>query len=89
MLEAVILAEQKCHADWQIVTLLSERLPDGELRDAFAAAVAEVEAQEDHHVSWAQQTWATMMLTQADSSLMQKGMEMMEKAVGKVKDIMS
>jgi rubrerythrin len=65
MLEAVVLAETKCHADWSLIQSLTEFLPEGEIKEAFRWAVGEVEEQEDEHVAWARSTWAAMVLTQA------------------------
>jgi hypothetical protein len=53
MLDAVFVAESIDHANWQTLSALVPDLPDGELKDAFMGAVAEVEAQEDEHLTWA------------------------------------
>lgn len=68
ILEAVVLAETKCHADWTMVQTLMGHLPEGEARAAFQAAVDQVEEQEDEHIRWARQTWEQLILTQAQSS---------------------
>jgi rubrerythrin len=86
MLEAVVLAETKDHANWKLLGRLAGELPDGEAKEVFLAAVGQVEAQEDEHLEWASSTWEKLAITQARSSLTQKGMEMAEKAVGMVKD---
>jgi rubrerythrin len=65
ILEAVLLAETKCHADWSLIQQLTAELPEGETRSAFQAAVDQVEEQEDEHVRWAKQTWEELILTQA------------------------
>jgi rubrerythrin len=65
MLEAVILAETKDHADWSLLATLTERLPAGDVKQAFATAVQEVEPQEDDHVGWATSTWEQMVLARA------------------------
>ncbi|MGH8978223.1 MAG: hypothetical protein ACRDV7_09135 [Acidimicrobiia bacterium] len=41
---------------------LTGKLPEGSLREAFPAAVDEVEAQEDEHLGWAKQTRQQLML---------------------------
>jgi rubrerythrin len=89
MLEAVILAETKDHANWKLLGQLAEQMPDGEAKEAFLDAAGQVEDQEDEHLEWASSTWEKLVMTQAQSSLAQKGMEMAEKAVGKVKDVLS
>jgi rubrerythrin len=88
ILEAVVLAETKCHADWTLVQKLTEEMPKGEARAAFQAAVDQVEEQEDEHIRWARDTWENMILLQARSTLVQKGVAMAEKAMHKVKDIL-
>jgi hypothetical protein len=88
ILEAVMLAETKCHGDWSLIQKLTEEIPAGPAHDAFAAAVAQVEQQEDEHLNWARGTWEKLVMTQAKSSLAQKGMAMAEKAVHKVKDML-
>ena len=89
MLEAVVLAETKDHANWKLLGQLAEKMPDGEAKNAFLAAVGQVEDQEDEHLEWASSTWEKLTMTQARSGLAQKGMEMAEKAVGMVKDALS
>jgi rubrerythrin len=89
ILEAVVLAETKCHADWSLVQKLTEAMPPGPAREAFQQAVDQVGEQEDEHIRWARETWEQLILTQAQSSLAQKGMAMAEKAVHKVKDVLS
>jgi rubrerythrin len=89
MLEAVVLAETKCHADWTLVQKLTQEMPDGAARRAFQQAVDQVEEQEDEHIRWARDTWEKLIMTQAKSSVAQKGMAMAEKAVARVKDVLS
>ncbi|HYP26785.1 MAG TPA: hypothetical protein VE262_08710 [Blastocatellia bacterium] len=55
-LEAVFLAEQKCHANWELLKTLASQMTDSPARRAIEHAVSEVEGQEDEHVRWAQQT---------------------------------
>jgi rubrerythrin len=68
ILEAVVLAETKCHADWSLIQQMTAGLPEGEARSAFQRAVDQVEQQEDEHVRWAKQTWEEMILSQAKRS---------------------
>jgi rubrerythrin len=65
ILEAVVLAETKCHSDWSLIQKMTSKLPEGDARDAFQAAVDQVEAQEDEHIRWARQTWEEMVMTRA------------------------
>lgn len=53
MIEAVAIAETKCHANWALLDKLAAALPDGPVRSAIEAAVAEVQPQEDEHLTWA------------------------------------
>ena len=89
MLEAVVLAETKDHANWRMLEKLTEQMPEGEAKEAFTAAVSRVEQQEDEHLEWANSTLEKLFMAQARSPLAEKGMEMAEKAVGAVKDILS
>jgi rubrerythrin len=55
-LENVLLAETKDHADWSLLQQLATQIPAGETKDALTAAVNEVEAEEDEHLTWARET---------------------------------
>ena len=59
-LENVLLAETKDHADWELLSKLTEQLPNGKTKTAIEAAVAEVEPQEDEHLEWAQTKLAAL-----------------------------
>src|SRR5436853_2568831 len=63
-LEAVFLAEQKCHANWELLKTLAGQMEDSPARQAIEQAVAQVEDQEDQHVRWAQQTLKQMLMVQ-------------------------
>jgi rubrerythrin len=63
-LEAVFLAEQKCHSNWELLKTLASRMDDSPARHAIEQAVSQVEDQEDEHVRWAQQTLKTTLLAQ-------------------------
>jgi ferritin-like metal-binding protein YciE len=67
MLDAVLLAEAKDHANWSCLAAMVEDLPDGDAREALEAAVEEVEVQEDEHLRWAQDTRCRMISLQATS----------------------
>ena len=68
LLDAVFLAETIDHANWSSFRDLTMTMDEGGLRDAFLAAVDEVEDEEDEHVGWARETRATLTLLQAHSS---------------------
>lgn len=80
MLDAVLLAEAKDHANWSCLAAMVEDLPSGDVRSAFEDAVEEVEAQEDEHLQWAKDTRCRMISLQATSgpaaSLTMKAEEM-------------
>jgi len=48
---------------------MATEMPDGAARDAFEAAVEQVEEQEDEHIRWARETWEQMILTRARTVL--------------------
>jgi hypothetical protein len=52
MLDAVLLAEAKDHANWSCVAGVVDDLPADNVRDAFQAAVDEVEVQGNEHLRW-------------------------------------
>lgn len=68
MLDAVIIAETVDHNHWELMEKLRDGLPEGELRDAFSAAVDEVVPDEDEHLMWAKTTKERMTMLQAKSS---------------------
>lgn len=72
LLDAVLMAEAMCHANWEVLALLADQLPAGVVRDRFLAAVGKVEAQEQEHESWARDTKAQLTVLQAKSETMAK-----------------
>src|SRR3954449_1185743 len=86
MLEAVLLAETKDHADWAFLSALCDELPEGPTREALSNAVEEGEWEEDEHVEWARKTWQRMTMMQAKSSTMMKVTDFAEKAFATVKN---
>src|SRR4029453_16094141 len=64
MLDAVLLAEVKDHANWSSLAAMVEDLPAGEVRESLDAAVDEIEVQEDEHLRWAQDTRCRMISLQ-------------------------
>jgi len=85
MLEAVMLAEAKDHANWTALARVTELLAEGEVRDAFADAVVRVEPQEDEHLGWATETRTKLVVAQARSKALQHAGETMEKVVARIK----
>jgi rubrerythrin len=85
MLEAVLLAETKDHADWAFLAHLADEVPEGDVRSALRAAVEEVEPEEDEHVGWAQDTWHKMSSLQARSTMVMKIADFTERAMATVK----
>jgi ferritin-like metal-binding protein YciE len=86
MLDAVLLAEAKDHANWSCLAGMVDDLPAGGVRDAFQTAVDEVEVQETEHLRWAQDMRCQMISLQATSgptsSLALKAEEMMARIKG-------
>jgi hypothetical protein len=64
LLEAVLLAERKCHANWQLLGKLADQSPDSASSQALRQAVERVEDQEDEHVRWAERSWQQALLAQ-------------------------
>jgi rubrerythrin len=74
-LEAVFLAEQKCHANWELLKTLASQMADSPDRQAIEQAVAQVEDQEDEHVRWAQQTLKKTLMAQIAAGMAAGGGE--------------
>lgn len=68
MLESLVLGETKCRADWQMLRMLLEQVPEGEQRDALAEAVDQAESQEDEHIGWATSAWQQMIMGEATAT---------------------
>ena len=69
MLDAVFLAESMDHANWDLLARLVDDMPDSEARSLVAAAVGQVLAEEDDHLTWARDMKAKMVKLQASSSI--------------------
>lgn len=65
MLEAVMLAEAKDDANWELLAELVAAMPAGDMRDRLEAACTEVLAQEHEHYGWAHDTRRRMLYTLA------------------------
>jgi rubrerythrin len=61
MLEAVVLAETKDHANWELLAQLAAAMKPGDVRTQLEAVTAEVLAQEEEHVTWASDIRARML----------------------------
>ena len=61
-LENVLLAETKCHLDWELVSQLAKQVTNATMKQALEQAVQEVEEQEDQHIAWAHETLSQMAL---------------------------
>ncbi len=62
-IENIVIAETKDHADWQLLSHIAQRSSDAMLRDILKPAVAEVEPEEDDHLSWTKEQMAQLSLT--------------------------
>lgn len=61
--EAVLLAETKCHGNWELLKKLGQSLPEqSQAKKAIEAAVEKVEDEEDEHLNWAKQARQQMVL---------------------------
>ena len=87
MLDAVLLAEAKDHANWSCLSSLTDELPTGDVRAAFEAAVGQVEPQEDEHLEWAQSMRCRMISMQAKSSAMQTMGAKAEELMARIKSM--
>jgi rubrerythrin len=85
MLDAVFLAEAMCHANWQAVGALAARMDEGPVRDALMTAHGEVEAEEDHHLQWASDMRAKLVMLQADHSTAANMAQKAEEMVATIK----
>lgn len=65
MLEAVMLAEAKDRANWEMLTQLAAQVEDEALRGQLEEITELVLAQEVEHHSWARDTRAAMLMTLA------------------------
>jgi rubrerythrin len=85
MLDAVMLAEAKDHANWTCLARLAADTPEGDVHKALADAVDTVAPQEDEHLGWATETRCKMISVQAKSRAAQVAGEATEKIVERIK----
>ena len=89
MLDAVLLAEAKDHANWSCLAAMVEDLPGGQVREALDAAVDEIEVQEDEHLRWAQDTRCRMISLQATSSPATSRSMKAEDVIARIKNLLT
>jgi rubrerythrin len=85
MLDAVFLAESIDHANWKLLGVITEQLPEGDLRAAFQAAVDEVEDQEDEHLTWAKTTKERLVMLEASNDIVMHAGAKAEELVSRVR----
>jgi len=81
MLEAVILAEAKDRANWQLLAELGAQVTDPGLREQFESVTGPVLAQEEDHFEWACNTRSDMLFalaTGTDSATEGNGREVID-----------
>jgi hypothetical protein len=89
LLEAVVIAEHKCHDNWMLLARMGEELTDGPAREAIREAVAKVEIQEDEHVRWATDTWFQLAMTNAEHPVASGLLGLVERAKHTVKEALT
>ena len=87
-LEAVVIAEHKCHDNWQLLASLADHLPEPQAR-LVRDAVSTVQPQEDEHIDWARNTWMELATTNATSATANATMGLVERAAHKIKDALT
>jgi|SRR5215217_8770196 rubrerythrin len=87
-LEAVVIAEHKCHDNWVLLATLADSLPD-DAALIVRAAVEKVEPQEDEHIRWATDTWLQLATTNAEHPAANAALGLVERAAHKIKDALS
>ena len=59
--ECVVFAETKDHTNWELLSKYSQKAAQGKEQEVLAAAIAEVEDQEDEHIyhskGWCRELW--------------------------------
>jgi rubrerythrin len=73
MLEAVMLAEAKDRANWEMLTQLAAQMADDGLRRQLERVTEEILTQEVEHHSWARDTRAAMLIGRAGGEAMSIG----------------
>jgi hypothetical protein len=86
LLDAVLVAETVDHANWTAMAELVGQLPDGDLRDSMADAVAEVLSEEHDHLGWARDTRTSIVTILAASGATGAAMATVEDLTARVRD---
>jgi rubrerythrin len=86
MLDAVMLAEAKDHANWSGLSKLIDTFPEGEIRDHVRRAVGQVDPQEDQHLGWAQDMRSKLITLQVRSGAMATMGAKAEEMMARIKD---
>jgi hypothetical protein len=89
MLDAVLLAEAKDHANWSGLSELVPEFPEGEVRNAVQEAVDRVEPEEDEHVGWAAEMRAKLISAQVRSGAVQNMTAKAEEMVARIQSLFS
>jgi hypothetical protein len=89
MLDAVLLAEAKDHANWSGLSQLVDVMPEGEVRDAVREAAERVEPEEDEHIAWAQDMRTKLISVQVRSGPVQTMTAKAEEMVARIQELFS
>jgi rubrerythrin len=89
MLDAVLLAEAKDHANWSCLAAMVDDLPGGLVREALDAAVNEMEVQEDEHLRWVQDTRRRLISLQATSGFAASLSMKVEEVIARIKSLLT
>lgn len=88
MLDAVFVAESVDHANWQAVSKIARQFQGKKLGDVLGRAAAEVEPEEDKHLSWASATREKLAMMQVKSSAMQSVGEKTEELMARMQEVL-
>jgi len=86
LLEAVMIAEHKCHDNWKLLSNMAEELTEEPFTSQIRDAVARVEPQEDEHIRWASDTWFELAMTNGAHPVASGALGLIERAAHTVKE---
>ena len=89
MLDAVLLAEAKDHANWSGLSQLVPEFPEGDVRDAVQETVDQVEPEKDKHLDWAQNMHTKLISAQVRSGAAQSMTAKAEEMVARIQGLFS
>jgi hypothetical protein len=89
MLDAVLLAEAKDHANWSGLSQLVDVVTEGEVHDAVREAVERVEPEEDEHMGWARDIRIKLISAHVRSSAVQSVTAKAEETVARIQGLFS